>query len=361
MSHMNWNRLAPHRPLEAGDALRVERPSNNAERLASLIKAGMGPIAVVGPVGSGKSTELAAASKALEASFVTALVPLDRLMDMRQLDEGLMFIHAGHQLAQSAGSFRLSLSRSSGAFDFYRAPEDLHSQTRASRNDLLSFLREVRRSSPQRAVALLLDGLEKCPGDIARQAIRSLLTLREAAELVVVTPLDLVTGPEGYELLTELRAFPVRPVPVFRDTETDWQAGRAFLKEVFRRRMGLSVLDADLERPLTLAAVASNGLPRTFLQILRSAGGYAAIANRELPSDEDVYAAIQDQKESLQRILRDGDLAILARENGSDGLEIPIDRRIRLLAHGLLLEYEERGKIVVRMNRLLQFSGHLVP
>jgi hypothetical protein len=226
---------------------------------------------------------------------------------------------------------------------------------------LLAWLREVRRNSTQQAITILLDGLEKCPQDAALHAIRSLLTLREEADFVVVTPLDLVTGPKGYELLTELRTFPIRPVPVFRNTEGDWRGGRAFLKEIFLRRMGLSNWLAYLEELVEYAAVASNGLPRTFLQIQRSTGGYASIANREFPTQEDLYAAIYDQKESLQRILRDGDLAVLTSAEGSDGLEIPIERPIRLLAHGLLLEYEEQGKIVVRMNRLLQFSGYLEP
>jgi hypothetical protein len=280
-------------------------------------------------------------------------------MDMRHLDEGSLLLHIGHQLSKS-GTRILPLAWDNSAFDFRSSP-DKYPDARPSRNDLLSWLRAIRRSSTQTALALLLDGLEKCPRDTALQAIRSLLALREEADIVVVTPFDLVTGPEGYELLTELRAFPIRPVPVFQDTEAAWQAGRVFLKEIFRRRMELSGWEANLERTVELAAVASNGLPRTFLQILRSAGGYAAIASRTLPAEEDLYAAIQDQKESLQRILRDGDLAVLTSADSSDGLEIPIERRIRLLTHGLLLEYEEQGKVVVRMNRLLRFSGSLEP
>ncbi|WP_224370177.1 type IV pilus twitching motility protein PilT [Hyalangium versicolor] len=340
--------------------MRVERPSNNADRLASLVKARMGPIAVVGPVGSGKSTELAAASSALTSHFLTALIPFDRLMDMRQLDDGSMFLHIGHQLAQSATHLNQHLGWNSSAFNFRTPPDSMaNPHARPSRNDLLSWLREIRRASTQQSVALLLDGLEKCPGDVARQAIRTLLTLREEAELVIVTPLELVTGPEGYEFLTELRPFHIRPVPVFRKIGTGWDKGRSFLKEIFCLRMGLQTLEPSQEQLLEFAAVASSGLPRTFLQLLRSAGGYATIAGREFFVAEDLQAAILDQKESLLRILRDGDMHVLDSVNGEEGLEIPLERRIRLLTHGLLLEYEESGRVLVRMNNLPQYSGTL--
>jgi hypothetical protein len=357
---MDWSRLAPHRPLGVGDVLRVERPGNNGERLAAMIKARMSPIAIMGPVGCGKSTELAAAAQALHADFVTVLVQLDRLMDMRQFDEVRMFNLIGNRLAYVASTvLHLDLSKDALKFTAF-PPEGTIFPIGLGRSAFLSLIREVSRKSTQGRMALLLDGLEKCPGELAKQAIRALLSAREDAEIAVVAPLELVTGPEGYEILTEMRAFSIRPVPVLDEAgkrAEDHSTGHEFLRKVFLRRMGLSKPEPLLEEILLTAAMASSGLPRTFLQLLRDAGGYASIANREIPNDDDLRAAILDQKESLQRLLRDGDLAALKSAEGTEGRELSLDRRIRFLTHGLLLEYEVGGRVVVHTNKLLRYEG----
>jgi hypothetical protein len=356
---MDWSRLSPHRPLGPGDALRVERPGNNGERLAAMIKARMSPIAVIGPVGCGKSTELAAAAKSLHEDFVTALVPLDRLMDMRQFDEIRMFNLIGNRVAYVASNI-LHLDLSTDALKFAAFPlEGAGVPIGLGRSAFLSLIREVSRKSSQGRIALLLDGLEKCSGEIAKQAVRVLLSAREDAEIAVVAPLELVTGPGGYEILTEMRAFSIRPVPVLDEAgkrPQDQSIGHNFLRQVFIRRMGLVKPEQSLEGLLLSAAMASSGLPRTFLQLLRDAGGYASIANREIPNDEDLRAAILDQKESLQRILRDGDMVALESAEGTEGTELSLERRIRFLTHGLLLEYEVNGRIVVHTNKLLRYE-----
>jgi hypothetical protein len=358
MSPKDWSRLAPHRPLGVGDAWHIERPSSNGARLAAMVKARMGPIAVTGPVGCGKSTELAAAARVLHQDFVTVLVPLDRLVDMRQLEDGVMFQQINSCIAQVATSV-LDLRLSVDTLNPEQGISWLMRPDAMGRSAFLSLVREVGRKSHQGRVALLVDGLEKCPGEVARHALRSLLAVREEIELVVVVPLELVTGPEGYEILSELKVFPIRPVPVLRDDGVEWRVGRTFLKEIFLRRMELKGVEQELESIVELAANASSGLPRTFLQLLRDAGGYAAIADREWPRGEDLHAAVLDQKESLHRILRDGDLAVLESADGTEGLEVPVERRIRLLTQGLLLEYEINGRVIVHPNQLLFYKGVL--
>ena len=90
---LNWSQLAPHRPLQPGDPLHVQRPQGGGEELAArLLTGGVDVVAVVGPVGSGKSTELAHAASLLGHQFVPFLVALDRLLDMRNVTEEAVFV-----------------------------------------------------------------------------------------------------------------------------------------------------------------------------------------------------------------------------------------------------------------------------
>ena len=48
--------------------------------------------------------------------------------------------------------------------------------------------------------------------------------------------------------------------------------------------------------------------------------------------------ALTDQRESLRRLLTPGDAAAISRVVGTDGRELDLERRVRLLSHGILLE-----------------------
>src|SRR5690242_1803349 len=83
---MDWQALGPHKPLDAGDPRHVPRPMGDGRRLASMMRAGLGPFAVAGPVGSGKSTEIATAGLELWASnFLASDISLDQLLNMREV------------------------------------------------------------------------------------------------------------------------------------------------------------------------------------------------------------------------------------------------------------------------------------
>jgi len=73
----DWKNFVPHRSLEAGDPLYVHRPEGSGEELAALVHHGFNLIAVAGPMGSGKSTELAAASEKLKTWGTACVVHLD--------------------------------------------------------------------------------------------------------------------------------------------------------------------------------------------------------------------------------------------------------------------------------------------
>ncbi|HEY8209844.1 MAG TPA: hypothetical protein VIG99_20290, partial [Myxococcaceae bacterium] len=73
----DWTRLEPNRPIGPQDDGYVERPDKADLRIADWLLAGRSPILLAGPVGIGKSTELAHASTLLEQVRVAVLVQLD--------------------------------------------------------------------------------------------------------------------------------------------------------------------------------------------------------------------------------------------------------------------------------------------
>ena len=205
-------------------------------------------------------------------------------------------------------------------------------------------------------MALLVDGLEKSSLLVAQGAIRSLLSLRNEADLVLVLPFELVTGPTAYWVIDEfnrhiynLHAISVRPEDGDAGT-----AGRSFLVELAKRRLGLAPIPEGFSAILNEAAVASGGIPRTFLQLVQDAGAYAGLRGREFPGREDLADAMEDHAAGLARLLERGDLAALAAADGTDGNELPAQQKLRFFAHELLLEYPTEGRrTVMRPHPLL--------
>ncbi|MCY1073088.1 hypothetical protein [Archangium lansingense] len=360
---MDWKALAPHKPLGGDDPLHVPRPMGDGRRLASMMRAGLGPFAVAGPVGSGKSTEIATAAEELRlgAEFFALDLSLDQVLNMRQITGAdLLWVLGGSIFEVTRTKLQLQLeipdearSRMTGKAPSHQG----HLEPGPYRDAFLAVIREFKKKSPASQVAILVDGLEKCPEEQARSAVRTFLSLKDEVELAFVVPPSLVIGPANAELLSELRVFPIRPVPVIEQQGSHWKEGRQFLADIFRRRMGKEDTNVDALKPLLeTAAISSGGLPRTFLQLMRDAGGYATVANRELPTREDLDNAMRDQTDSLRRLLRDGDMKVMRVADGSDGLEIPIERRVRLLSHGILLENEVDDRVIVKMHPLLAQS-----
>jgi hypothetical protein len=373
MESIDWKKLAPHRPLRPSDPLYVSRPFGGGERLAALLKSGLGPITVAGPAGIGKSTELAAAARVLHPHSVACLIPLDRFLDVRQAEEEAVQRCIAGRLAELAiVNFRLGLSEAlvTSLVRGGSLPEDLLPSSASGlweppaswRDVLIATIREVAKLSSQGRVTLLLDGVEKAPVDASLRAVRALLDLGDEANLALVVPLALVTGPEAHELLSETRLFSIRALPVREQLGAGWSEARQFLFEVAERRLGLGSGIAEIQPLFDAAADMSGGIPRTFLQLLQDAGGYAALAGRRMPTvKEDLFSAALDHHESLRRLLRDGDDAVLNLADGSPGLEVPLDRRIRFVSQGLLLEYDLNNRVVVHPHPLLQPPAEYLP
>lgn len=355
---LNWSKFSPHRPLRANDPLHVRRPDGGGEQIAAWIKAGADTVAIAGPVGSGKSSELAWTASRLQTDFITVQVPLDRLLDMSRVTEEDAFVQiAGRVVDVAKNTLHIPLSealfrRLAQADTSPSLPGKL---VRPGLDLLLSALREVSAQSHQGSLVLLLDGLEKCETGSALSVVRALLEVRHEARVVFVAPYPLVVGSGAHELVATLdKFFFVRAVPVRPDQGQHGADGRAFLREIVRVRLALPTLPDDLAALLDRAAEASGGVPRSFLQIVRAASQHAALEERNVLTSEDVQTAMLQHAENLERELVDGDVDQLRAADGTSGVEVPEARRLRLLIHGLLLEYRTDNTTVVHPAPLLQ-------
>lgn len=362
----DWKALLPHRPLDPDSDQYVAPPTNGGERIAEWILADRTTVLVAGPVGIGKSTELARAARLLQADRSAFLVRLDRHENMKRVTVDQLLLRIAGVIATTAHDRLQTLS--SGTLNALkhnhvlpeahkfglpiRGSDDLFNASAASL--LAVTVAEIANSS--RRVALLIDGLEKLPeGPVVSEVFEALGMLADDVDIVAVLPWshafgagpDMVVRPG--EHLIALRAPEV--------AGESGESGRTFLRELLIKRLGLSDLGPvppDRLSVYELAATHSGGIPRTFLQLVADAGTYARMRRKDpWPQESDLADAVADQQDSFRRILRKGDTdAILAIE-GHDGRELDLERKIRLLAHGVLLERVRDGAAVMTVHPLV--------
>jgi hypothetical protein len=326
-----FSKLAPHRPLEGGAAQYAQRPEGSGAELAAAVRAGWRRIAVVGPMGVGKSTEVAAAQQHLKGSRSRTLwIAVDRSFDMRRIQAGAVFAHI---LATFQGR-----QPDSAQFE-----ADIAGATRELRRDLAR--KELRAAGK---VALFVDGLEKAEEAAARAVAEELFALGDDADIVLVVPISLAYGPGAVIPDEDVRPFFVRPVRVWG---ANVALGKAFLREVALRHLGVRQADAGtpLDELVERASVASGGVPRVLLQLLRDAHRHHIVAKSPFIQTADFEQAERDHGEQLRRSLLAGDVDALTKAEGQDGNEVPIDRKLRLMLHGHLLEYKIGDRIVMHM------------
>jgi hypothetical protein len=354
----DWENLAPNRPLGRDDPAYVSRPWGGGDRLAVRIRSGLAPIAVVGTFGSGRSTELHRAHAALAPDVVAISLAVERFCDPSDLSPTSLWFGLARELVEHAAGPDHEIQPSHGIIQDIRASDPQLPRGTGKKRAPLELarmaLREIESALGRGRVALLIDGLERAAPDQARSAVRSLLELRDAAHLVMVVAPTLANGPESHDLLSQVRVFSLPTIPVREEPGVPWEEGRRFLVAIALRRLQVATAPAGLEPQLWRAAVMSGGVPKTFLQLLADAGGYASAEGRDLPSAEDLSGAIRDHTDGLRRVLVEGDLDALAEADGTTGLEVPADRRVRFLSHRLLLEVERGEGLVVHPHPLLQ-------
>jgi len=214
-------------------------------------------------------------------------------------------------------------------------------------------LEEVARRSEQGRVALLIDGLEKLsPGPSTREIFQVLSDLPDMVDLVVVIPWHSVFG-GGTESILRVGERLHRVLPL--DTEGP-NAGdtKAFFLSVLVGRLRNIALPDSLGLQLERAVVNSGGIPRVFLQLMADAGTYARVKRGAAwPDYTDLGDAIADQQDSFRRALLPGDTQAIIEVTATDGRELDLERRVRLLAQGILLERIRGGRLVLETHPMV--------
>lgn len=356
----DWRLLAPHRPLGPGESAYVVRPTGGGDAIATWIAAGGSTVLVGGPTGIGKSTELARAAQALSATRVACLVQVDRMANMHRLtaDEFLRLI-AQRLVAVARDELQLPISGDLAAAVHPAGPSGNPRETilRMSSASLAgAALEEVSRLALQGRIALLIDGLEKLPaGPEARDIVQLLSELPDAIDLIAVIPWRSAFG-GGTESILRAGERLHRVLPL--DTQgPDAAHANAFFTDVLRSRLQNIQLPDGLRPLLQRAAVFSGGIPRVFLQLIADAGTYArAKRGAAWPDSTDLEDALTDQRDSFRRVLLPGDTDAIIKVIGTDGRELEVDRRVRLLAQGILLERVHSGHIVLEPHPLIEHA-----
>lgn len=376
MTTIDWKALKPHIPLGPGDAQYVERTGSAGDEIAQWILADRSPLLVGGPAGVGKSTELARAAELLQTHRVSCLVQLDRFENMRRLTpERMLFRIAACVGDVAAEVFQLPLSSSlQSSLVQVKATLDETWEPQFSASAILAALgTEVARISRQGKVTLLIDGLEKVP-PVAESLdlFEALASLQEDIELVTVIPWHAAFGPRSETVIRGgERYLPVRAI----DVEAG-EPGRAVLRSILLQRLQLpeealepnavaGTVGPSLDQARARVAAKRNlvndairwsgGLPRVFLQLLADAGSYAKLRRSDpWPIVEDLNDACADQTDSFRRLLLPGDINAIRAAAGTSGSELELNRKIRLMAHGILLERVRSGAPILDVHPLAQ-------
>jgi hypothetical protein len=379
MTTIDWKTLRPHVPLGPGDTQYVERTGSAGDEIAQWILADRSPLLVGGPAGVGKSTELARAAGQLQADRVACLVQLDRFENMRRLTPDRMRMRIAQKvgyLAQQVLHLPLSESLKNA---LSRVNEELNGGATtqdASTSVLLNVtLAEVTRISRQGRITLLIDGLEKVPqGPESLDLFEALAWIRDEVEQVVVIPWHAAFGPQAETVIRAGERFVAcRALDVQGDAG---EPGRAFLRRMLVQRLhwneeefdtnavvgpaglGLDAARARVaaKRNLVNDAIRwSAGLPRVFLQLLADAGSYAKLRRPDpWPIVEDLNDACADQTDSFRRLLLPGDVEAIRAAAGTNGSELELERKVRLMAHGVLLERVRDGARILDVHPLAQ-------
>lgn len=358
----DWKLLTPHRPLDPASPKYVRRPTGEAAEIAARVLAGNSAILLGGPAGIGKSTELAQAGAMLRSERVACLVPLDRWENMRQLEpERLALRLAGRLVHVAAHVLNLPISTQLRELLVYEGVlEDggiippRGGFSASARTALRGALSEVSRVAHQKRVAFLIDGLEKVGPDRFATLFEELSALPDSVDVVVIVPWFASFGARADSIVRPGERFVALRAIEAGDNEEGAQ-GRELLGHILELKLDvdLAKLDQAVREVVDDAARWSGGVPRTFLQLMADAGTYARMRrNADWPTTTDLGDAVADQEDSFLRLLLPGDTQAIRANVGTDGRELELNRKVRLMAHGLLLERLRERRPVLELHPL---------
>jgi hypothetical protein len=269
----------------------------------------------------------------LADSHVACLVALDTHADLRVLDAENLHRLLAESLLQTAADLPLSPA--------------LRTQSSSPLALVRDAVAEVARVAGK-PVIFVVDGLEKLPRD--SRLFEALTEATVGASLVTVLPWHAAFAPDGEpiaeSLPLSLRAFDVED-----------EADAAALRELVQVRLTAGGGDAATlpETLLELVVQQSGGLPRTLLQLLGESFVLARVGRGEGAAVEleDVVEACRAQSDSFRRRLQPGDLGAMRFVRQTDGREMVVERRVRLLTQGLLLERLRNDTLTVEIHPLV--------
>jgi hypothetical protein len=238
---------------------------------------------------------------------------------------------------------------------------------------LRSVVGEIERVSRQGRITLLIDGMEKVADPIvSADLFYALSTVPDTVELVVVVPWNITYRPHSESVIRPGESWVIVTPDVAEGA--DGSKTRAFLREIVSKRLGLDplllipyasalrvvtqylgqgVVGVEFAELLEEAARASGGLPRVYLQLVADAGTYSRLRrDGDWPNMEDLVDAESDMEDSFRRALQPGDTDAVSKAVGTDGRELELDRKVRLLARGILLERRKGTQVRMEIHPL---------
>lgn len=332
---MSWKDLDPDVPLQGYEPEYVPR-AMGGDHLAALLSHGLGPALLVGPPGTGRSTELNRARGSIGGSFRPMVIDVAHLF--RGHGRAWYLHNLAEHLVDRVVDEDASYQPTAAIIEDLRASDPDFSRGRGKVRDPLSLIREVLSElgahlEPRR-LALLVDGLDGWSPETGVALLRALAEIAPLVTLGAVACPHLVTGPAAQDLLAVFRTVEL-PIPASEE-------GEAFLTELLARRR---THDEPLADEVLVEAMAlSGGFPRIFLKLIRDAAVYAGVLGLPEATLETLERATLDQLKSLKMQLESGDLDALAEADGTEALSLPAARRGRLLTQGLLIPHVEGGR-----------------
>jgi Cdc6-like AAA superfamily ATPase len=329
---------------------------------------------LVGSVGSGKTTQLAAIEMELKhtSDIRTRFVDVGRYHDLSRLQTGVLIVVAGLVLSPLVKeSMSDDVKKTKERFrrwahgwvewvedlpddDDWEPPDDWEPAPRTrpvrykgvlvppepalkvdirEKADHLKVLREAVASTGIHPI-LLLDSLDRLasPNIFAELVMQDVRAMRAAGVgVVVVGPLNTMFGPTRTTADRFDYFYHQSSVDVLEDKQ-----GREFLFAVLRRRADIEVLPDESAWKIVEAC---GGVLRDLISIARSSGEEAYTAGSEVVEESHVAVAVDAFGRTLMLGLDADELAVLQRVRTSGNFVPTSDKDLALLATRRVLEY----------------------
>jgi|CXWL01.1.fsa_nt_gi energy-coupling factor transporter ATP-binding protein EcfA2 len=379
----------PREPLygETFDAYYVSRDLSPVGRLANLLHETSGSftkVVFVGHRGSGKSTELARLTQALEPHFFVADYTVEGNLDLTAVDYIQVLFALVKSMYESARSRNVELS---GSFitrfrDWFQtamadvvettsslAPPDVQLDafffriggklgsevsTRVALKqkleprvseliDIIDDLADEIRTVTQLPVLAVLDGLDKPDLAVAKQLFVHHATALAAprCQIVYTVPLSLLFSSDYSVVRQSFSQFVLPNITTLDLDGRPYRRGATMLRDLVLRR-----LDRRLVSRAALDGLiqASGGVLRELVQLTQGAATYALTMGASQITVEAVRLASQEVTQNFRRVLRPNHYEELLRVRAAGPGAVFNEVVVQLIENGSLLEYDLSGK-----------------